>query len=102
MTTDNGLKFATLSKCAPTGIKAYFVHSCCSWHRRQDERHNCIFHGFIPKGVSIEGYSAEEILDNVDIINMQCILGNQSVSDLFKAFLDRDICDGYMRWIYAI
>lgn len=91
MTADNGPEFATLSKYEETGSRVYFAHPYCSWERGQNERHNRLFRGFIPKGISMEDYSDEEISDIADAINdkPRRILGYQSASELFEAFLDK-------------
>lgn len=90
MTADNGPEFATLSQYEETGSKVYFAHPYSSWERPQNERHNRLFRGYISKGVSIEQYDAEEILDIADSINdkPRRILGYRSASELFEDFLD--------------
>ncbi|WP_329888113.1 IS30 family transposase, partial [Pseudoramibacter faecis] len=67
---DNGLEFDRLSELEQYGTKAYFAHPYSSWERPQNERHNHLFRRYVPKGVSINGYSAEQILSFADKMNM--------------------------------
>lgn len=47
----------------------YFTHPYSSWERPQNERHNRIFRRFVPKGISIDRYTAEQILEYADSMN---------------------------------
>ena len=69
----------------------YFAHPYSSWERPQNERHNRIFRRYIPKGVSIEKYTAEQILCFADDMNAlpRRILGYATPEELFDAFLDQ-------------
>lgn len=71
-----------------TGI--YFAHPYTSWGRAQNERYNCLFRAFVPKGASIKQYSAEEILAAADELNgrPRKKLGYHTPEGLFDAFLD--------------
>ena len=90
MTADNGPEFENLSQFESLGTKMYFTHSYSSWERAQNERHNGLLRDFIPKGMSIERFSDEDILNMADTLNQRPrrILGYHTPSELFDAFLD--------------
>ena len=90
ITADNGSEFEGLSILEKYGVKVYFAHPYSSWERPQNERHNRIFRRYIPKGVTIEKYSAEEILHFADSMNSlpRKLLNYQTPEDLFESFLD--------------
>ena len=69
----------------------YFAHPYSSWERPQNERHNRIFRRFVPKGISIDRYTAEQILEYGDSMNSlrRKILGYMAPEELFEAFLDQ-------------
>ena len=54
------------------------------------KRHNGLLRDFIPKGMSIERFSDEDILDMADTLNQRPrrVLGYHTPSELFDAFLD--------------
>lgn len=91
ITADNGSEFSRLSELEAYGVSVYFAHPYSSWERPQNERHNRIFRRFIPKGVSIEQYSAEQILYFADEMNAlpRKQLGYQTPEELFEEFLDK-------------
>lgn len=91
ITTDNGSEFNDLSKLEEYGVKVYFAHPYSSWERPQNERHNRIFRRYIPKGVSIEKYSTEQILRFADDMNAlpRKTLGYSTPEELFDSFLDK-------------
>ena len=91
ITADNGSEFEGLSILEEYGVKVYFAHPYSSWERPQNERHNRIFRRYIPKGVSIEKYTAEQILCFADDMNAlpRRILGYATPEELFDAFLDQ-------------
>ena len=91
ITADNGDEFAELSKLEKYGVKIYFAHPYSSWERAQNERHNRILRRYIPKGVSIENYSAEQVLMFADEMNAlpRKALGYNTPEELFEAFLDQ-------------
>ena len=62
-----------------------------TWERAQNERHNRIFRRYIPKGVSIDLYSAEQILHFADEMNAlpRKQLGYRTPDELFEEFLDK-------------
>ena len=69
ITSDNGTEFERLSEIEDWGSKVYFAHPYSSWERPQNERHNRIFRRYVPKGTSIENYSAEQIVGFADAMN---------------------------------
>lgn len=60
MTADNGPEFENLSQFESLG---YFTYPYSSWERAQNEHHNGLLRDFIPKGMSIERFSDEDILN---------------------------------------
>ena len=90
MTADNGPEFETLSKFESLGTKIYFTHPYSSWERPQNERHNGLLRDFIPKGISMEQFSDEDILNMADALNQRPrrVLGYHTPTELFDAFLD--------------
>ena len=69
ITVDNGPEFEDFSQAAQWGTAIYFAHPYSSWERPVNERHNGLLRGFIPKGVSIEKYSPEQVLAFADEMN---------------------------------
>ena len=90
MTADNGPEFENLSQFENLGTKIYFTHPYSSWERAQNERHNGLLRDFIPKGMSMERFSDEDILNMADTLNQRPrrVLGYHTPSELFDAFLD--------------
>jgi transposase, IS30 family len=90
ITTDNGPEFEDFSKAAQWGTAIFFAHPYSSWERPVNERHNGLLRGFIPKGVSIEKFSPEQVLAFADEMNgrPRRRLGYQTPEELFDAFLD--------------
>ncbi|WP_296770657.1 helix-turn-helix domain-containing protein [Selenomonas sp.] len=66
------------------------THPYSSWERPQNERHNGLLRDFIPKGMSIERFTDEDILNMADELNQRPrrILGYHSPTELFDMFLD--------------
>lgn len=91
ITSDNGSEFERLSELEDYGTTVYFAHPYSSWERAQNERHNRILRRFIPKGVSIELFSAEQILEYADEINAlpRRHLGYSTPEEVFDTFLDQ-------------
>ena len=91
ITADNGSEFAMLSELKELGIPVYFTLPYASLEKRTNECHNRMLRRFIPKGRSINDYSADEILIFGDIINNlpRKILGYYTPDELFDAELDR-------------
>jgi IS30 family transposase len=61
ITVDNGSEFLTSLRWKIGGLRSTSPIRT-SWERPQNERHNGLFRAFVPKGVSIEQYSDEDIL----------------------------------------
>jgi IS30 family transposase len=90
ITVDNGSEFADFAQVEKWGTEAFFAHPYSSWERAQNERHNGLFRAFVPKGQSIEPYTAEEIFAAADELNgrPRKKLGYCTPEELFEAFLD--------------
>ena len=69
ITGDNGSEFANLSNIENNGISVYFTHPYTSCEKGTNECHNKMLRRFIPKGKSIDDYSAEDMLCFSDVIN---------------------------------
>ena len=91
ITSDNGSEFANLSRLEDKGIGIYFTHPYTSCEKGTVECHNRMLRRFIPKGQSIDDYSADEILIFADIMNAlpRKLLGYHTPEELFDAELDR-------------
>lgn len=91
ITADNGSEFSNLSKLEEKGVGIYFTHPYASCEKGTVERHNRMLRWFIPKGKSIDDYSADEIMIFADIINglPRKLLGYQTPEELFEKELDR-------------
>lgn len=90
ITVDNGSEFADFAQVEKWGTEVFFAHPYTSWERSQNERHNGLFRAFVPKGASVEDYSAEYILSAADELNARPRkkLGYRTPEELFEAFLD--------------
>ena len=91
ITADNGPEFERLPELEAWGTGIYFAHPYSSWERPQNERHNRLFRRYVPKGISIDNYSAEQILSFADEMNAlpRKILGYCTPEELFDEFLDQ-------------
>lgn len=91
ITVDNGSEFADFAQCESWGTQVFFAHPYTSWERAQNERHNGLFRAFVPKGVSMQNYSAEYILTAADELNARPRrkLGYATPEELFDSFLDQ-------------
>jgi len=91
ITGDNGSEFANLSDLEKKGIGVYFTHPYSSYEKGCVECHNRMLRRFIPKGKSIDDYTADEIMMFADIINglPRKQLRYQTPDELFEAELDR-------------
>jgi transposase, IS30 family len=91
ITVDNGSEFADFSEIEEWGTKVYFAHPYTSWERPQNERNNGLFRRYVPKGTSMEKYSADYILDSADELNgrPRRKLAYRTPEELFEAFLDK-------------
>ena len=95
ITADNGSEFERLSELEEYGVGVFFAHPYSSWERPQNERHNRMFRRYIPKGISIDNYSAQQILKFADEMNAlpRRVLEYSTPEELFDEFLD---------WVYSI
>ena len=100
ITADNGSEFTRLSELEEDGVSVYFAHPYSSWERAQNERHNRLFRRYIPKGKSIDNYSAEQILCFADEMNAlpRKHLGYSTPEELFDKFLDQVYSVGKVQW----
>ena len=91
ITVDNGSEFSGFVEVEQWDAKVYFAHPYTSWERPQNERHNGLFRQYVPKGVSIEKFSDEEILVFADELNgrPRRKLAYRTPEELFEAFLDK-------------
>ena len=91
ITADNGSEFANLSKLEEKGIGIYFTHPYTSCEKGTVECHNRMLRRFIPKGKSIDDYTADQILIFADFINglPRKILNYHTPDELFEKELDR-------------
>ena len=91
VTGDNGSEFARLAELASQGTSVYFTHPYSSWEKGTNECHNRLLRRFIPKGVSMAGYSAEDIAYMADWANTlpRKILGYRTPEELFDEELAR-------------
>lgn len=72
-------------------LAIYFAHPYSSWERAQNERHNRLFRRYVPKGVSIENYTGDQILWYADEMNglPRKKLDYATPEELFENFLDQ-------------
>ena len=87
---DNGSEFACFAQTEAWDSKVFFSHPYTSCERAQNERHNGLFRSLVPKGVSIELFTDEDILAAADKLNgrPRRKLGHCTLEELFEAFLD--------------
>lgn len=90
ITSDNGSEFARLSDLESL-VSIYFCHPYSSFERASNERHNGILRQFIPKGISINDFSEDEIMYYVDLINAKPrkILGYKTPEEIFDEEMDK-------------
>lgn len=91
ITTDNGSEFAEFSRFESMGTEVYFAHPYSSWERPVNERTNRLLRRFMPKGVSMNNFSGEEIQMFSDEINAipRKRLGYKTPEELFENYLDQ-------------
>jgi transposase, IS30 family len=90
ITADNGSEFEDFTNVKQWGTDIYFAHPYTSWERPVNERHNGLLRRYIPKGVSIEKFSPEQVLSFADELNgrPRKRLGYRTPEELFDEFLD--------------
>ena len=91
ITADNGSEFAELAAFEQMGIGIYYTHPYTSCEKATVENHNKLLRRFVPKGKSLNDYSADDILFFADVINglPRKILGYHTPEELFDKELDR-------------
>lgn len=74
ITFDNGSEFsqaAALEKETHLNIKIYFCHAYSAWERGTNENFNKLLRDFIPKGVSINDFTDEDVMEAGQSINQR-------------------------------
>ena len=91
ITADNGSEFEVHKSLEKWDVQIYFAHPYSSWERAQNEHHNRLFHGYVPKKASIDNYTDEQILWFADEMNdmPRRQLGYSTPAELFEEFLDQ-------------
>lgn len=91
ITADNGSEFAKLAELESEGIKVYFTHPYSSWEKGTNECHNKLLRRFIPKGVGMSKFTAEDIAYMADWANAlpRRLLRYRTPDELFDEELDR-------------
>ena len=67
ITSDNGSEFSSLSDLK--GVEVYFAHPYASHERGTNENFNGLLREFLPKGVSLNSLTTEELNHYVSAIN---------------------------------
>ena len=80
-----------MTEIATQVANVYFTHPYSSWEKGTNEYHNKLLRRFIPKGISMTRYSAEDIAYMADWANTlpRKILGYRTPDELFDVELDR-------------
>ncbi|MDN6185012.1 MAG: IS30 family transposase, partial [Lactococcus lactis] len=89
ITFDNGSEFsqaAALEDSSELDIKVYYCHAYASWERGSNELFNRQLREFIPKGISIHKFTAEEVSESAQWVNQRIreTIDYQSSADLFE------------------
>lgn len=86
ITFDNGSEFSEVSNLENLNVDIYFAHAYASWERGSNENFNGLVREFIPKGISINPYTEEEIQEIEDCLNKRPrrILGYQSAAEMYS------------------
>lgn len=85
ITTDNGREFAAFADFENLGTGICFAHLYSAWERPVNERTNCIFRKFIPKGCSIHDYAIDTL--------PRKRLHYQNPEELFDVIYALNLCD---------
>lgn len=88
ITFDNGTEFsqaASLEKEDDLNVKIYFCHAYSAWERGSNENFNKLLRDFIPKGVSINKFTDEEVVEAASSVNQRVreIIDYQSAETAF-------------------
>lgn len=89
ITFDNGTEFsqaASLEVVPGFNLKIYFCHAYSAWERGSNENFNKLLQDFIPKGISINEYSEQEVAEAAQLINQRIREVNdfQSAAETFE------------------
>ena len=74
ITFDNGSEFsqaASLEREEDLDVKIYFCHAYSAWERGTNENFNKLLRDFIPKGISINKFTDEEVIQAAQGINQR-------------------------------
>lgn len=71
ITFDNGSEFARAAQLETEKLSVYFCHAYSSWERGSNENFNKLLREFIPKGTSINKFTADDIKDAAWKINQR-------------------------------
>ncbi|WP_152569061.1 IS30 family transposase [Streptococcus phocae] len=84
ITADNGSEFALLSEL--DGVAIYFAHAYSSHERGTNENFNGLLREFVPKGISLQELTQEELATYTQAINnkLRKIHNYQSAKKLFE------------------
>ncbi len=90
ITVDNGSEFWRSVRSRTGAVQSTLRIPTPHGNVPKNERHNGLFRTFVPKGVSIEAFSAEYILAAADELNgrPRKKLGYRTPEELFDEFLD--------------
>jgi IS30 family transposase len=72
ITFDNGKEFAFHTKLrAEFGVETYFAHPYHSWERGLNENHNGLIRQYLPKGMSLDKVTQEQVLEIQNRLNQR-------------------------------
>lgn len=88
ITFDNGSEFskvALLEKETMLHLSIYFCHAYSAWERGTNENFNKLLREFMPKGVSIDEFTEEEVMGAANKINKRIreVIDYQSAEEVF-------------------
>lgn len=91
ITTDNGSEFASLPTHLTDICKTYYCRAYTASDRGTNENQNRIIRRFIPKGVSLEHYTRQDIENITKYMNdkPRKILGYYTAEEMFKQELSK-------------
>ncbi|MEK0407189.1 IS30 family transposase, partial [Limosilactobacillus fermentum] len=87
ITFDNGSEFKLLDQVQ--GAQIYFAHPYSPWERGSNENQNGLIREYIPKGLSLHGFSEDDIAKVQDALNQKHLrtLGYANAAELIEAAL---------------
>jgi len=88
ITFDNGKEFAQHNKISKTlGAESYFAHPYHSWERGLNENHNGLIRQYLPKGMTLDEVTNEEIQVIQDKLNNRPrkTLGYKTPNEVYEA-----------------